>query len=65
MKSKAVASENTCRECVSCEVLFALATESKMSWADTAKAMAKDSETWSDWDVTVSDGISDHLEACR
>jgi hypothetical protein len=64
MKSKTVASENNCRECVSCEVLFALAPESKMSWEDTANAMAKDSETWSDWDVTVSDGISDCVEFC-
>ncbi len=31
----------------------------KMSWADTAKAMAEASESWSDWDATSSDGIAE------
>jgi len=34
-------------------------TDVKMSWADTAKAMAEDSESWSDWDVVASDGLAD------
>jgi antitoxin component of MazEF toxin-antitoxin module len=34
-------------------------TEVKMSWADTAKAMAVASESWSDWDVAASDGLAD------
>lgn len=29
----------------------------KMSWEDTARAMAAESEDWSAWDVTVGDGI--------
>ena len=29
----------------------------KMSWEDTARAMAAESEDWSEWDVTVGDGI--------
>jgi hypothetical protein len=34
-------------------------TDVKMSWADTAKAMAADAETWSDWEGVASDGLSD------
>lgn len=34
-------------------------TDVKMSWADTAKAMAAASESWADWDVTASDGLAD------
>lgn len=34
-------------------------TDAKLSWADTAKAMAMDAESWSDWDVTASDGLAD------
>ena len=34
-------------------------TEVKMSWADTAKAMAASSESWSDWEGTASDGLAD------
>ncbi len=29
----------------------------KLSWEDTALAMALESEDWSDWDVTLSDGL--------
>ena len=29
----------------------------KLSWADTAKAMAAAAEDWSDWDAAVSDGL--------
>ncbi len=29
----------------------------KLSWADTARAMAKEAEDWSDWEVTVADGL--------
>lgn len=31
----------------------------KMTWSDTAKAMAAASEDWSDWDATASDGLAD------
>ncbi len=34
-------------------------TDVKMSWADTAKAMATDTESWADWDVATSDGLAD------
>ena len=34
-------------------------TDVKMSWAETAKAMAAASESWSDWDVAASDGLDD------
>lgn len=33
--------------------------DGKMSWTDTAKAMAATAEGWSDWDVTTSDGLED------
>jgi antitoxin MazE len=29
----------------------------KLSWAETAKAMAQADEDWSEWDATLSDGI--------
>lgn len=29
----------------------------KMSWEETAKAMAVSSEEWSEWDETASDGL--------
>ena len=32
-------------------------TDAKLSWADTAKAMAVAAEDWSDWDVVASDGL--------
>jgi len=31
----------------------------KMSWEETAKAMAVSSEDWSEWDETASDGLED------
>lgn len=31
--------------------------DAKLSWADTAKAMAAESEDWSDWGSTASDGL--------
>jgi antitoxin component of MazEF toxin-antitoxin module len=34
-------------------------TDAKLSWADTAKAMAAESEDWSDWDAAASDGLDD------
>ena len=34
-------------------------TDFKMSWADTAKAMAASSESWSDWEGTAADGLAD------
>ncbi len=34
------------------------ATRQKLSWADTAKAMAKTKENWSEWEnATVGDGL--------
>jgi len=33
--------------------------DAKLSWADTAKAMAEAEESWSDWDVAASDGLTD------
>jgi antitoxin component of MazEF toxin-antitoxin module len=29
----------------------------KLSWDDTARAMANESKNWSDWDETLSDGL--------
>jgi len=34
-------------------------TDVKMSWADTAKAMAASSEDWSGWDTVSADGLAD------
>ena len=34
------------------------ATRRKLSWPDTAKAMAAAREVWSDWDATASDGVN-------
>jgi antitoxin MazE len=31
--------------------------QQKLSWADTAKAMAHSDEDWSEWDAALSDGI--------
>ncbi len=33
--------------------------DAKLSWADTAKAMAAAAEDWSDWDAVSSDGLDD------
>jgi antitoxin component of MazEF toxin-antitoxin module len=32
-------------------------TDSKMSWADTAREMARSQDDWSDWDNTTGDGL--------
>lgn len=29
----------------------------KLSWRDTAQAMASEEEDWSEWDATASDGL--------
>lgn len=31
----------------------------KLSWGDTARAMAASGEDWSDWDTTAGDGLAD------
>jgi antitoxin component of MazEF toxin-antitoxin module len=33
--------------------------EPKLSWDETARAMAAESEDWSAWDATVSDGLNE------
>ena len=33
--------------------------DAKLSWADTAKAMAAAPEDWSDWDAAAADGLND------
>ena len=33
--------------------------DAKLSWADTAKAMAAAGEDWSDWEAAASDGLDD------
>ena len=32
-------------------------TQQKLSWTDTAKAMAQADEDWSEWDASLGDGI--------
>ena len=32
-------------------------TDVKLSWSDTAKAMAASSEDWSEWDTVAADGL--------
>jgi antitoxin component of MazEF toxin-antitoxin module len=32
----------------------------KLSWADTARAMAAAPEDWTAWDVTASEGLEDY-----
>jgi len=34
-------------------------TDAKLSWAETAKAMAAASEEWSDWDALNADGLDE------
>jgi len=29
----------------------------KLSWDETAREMAREAENWTDWDVTVADGL--------
>ncbi len=31
--------------------------QEKLSWAQTAEAMANSREDWSEWDATISDGL--------
>jgi antitoxin MazE len=31
--------------------------EEQLSWGETFKEMAREREDWSDWDVTVADGL--------
>jgi len=33
--------------------------DAKLSWADTAKAMAAAAEDWSDWEAAAADGLDD------
>ena len=33
--------------------------ESKLSWEDTYKTMAKEKENWGDFDTTILDGLED------
>jgi hypothetical protein len=33
--------------------------QAKLSWEETAKAMAAAKEDWSDWDATVADGLNE------
>jgi hypothetical protein len=40
-------------------LLVSNAVALKLSWAETAKAMAAAREIWSDWDVTAGDGLHD------
>ncbi|HEX4639584.1 MAG TPA: hypothetical protein VH170_08865 [Chthoniobacterales bacterium] len=32
-------------------------SQQKLSWTDTAKAMAAAREDWSEWDATLADGV--------
>ena len=34
-------------------------SDAKMSWDETAKAMAESNEDWSEWDEAASDGLED------
>jgi len=33
--------------------------DAKLSWSDTAKAMAAAAEDWSDWEAAAADGLDD------
>jgi antitoxin MazE len=35
------------------------ATRKKLSWEETAKAMAAANEDWSEWDCTLADGLDE------
>jgi antitoxin MazE len=37
--------------------------QDKLSWGDTYKAMAKEHEDWSDYDVTLLDGLDGEEDA--
>lgn len=34
------------------------ASQQKLSWEETAKAMAETAENWSDWESTAADGLN-------
>lgn len=34
-------------------------TDRKLSWVDTARAMAAGIEDWTEWDVAITDGLDD------
>ena len=34
-------------------------SDAKLSWEETAKAMAAEPEDWTEWDTTVGDGIDE------
>jgi len=36
-------------------------TDSKLSWEDTARAMAASPEDWSEWDTTSSDRLDEYV----
>lgn len=36
-------------------------TDAKLSWEDTARAMAIAAEDWSAWDTTFSDGLEEYV----
>jgi len=36
---------------------FSKPSDQKLSWEDTYQEMAASDEDWSDWDVTVNDGL--------
>jgi antitoxin MazE len=31
--------------------------DERLSWGETFKEMAREREDWSDWDVTIADGL--------
>ena len=35
------------------------ARQARLSWEETAREMAAAQEDWSDWDVTIADGLND------
>lgn len=35
------------------------ARQTRLSWEDTAREVAAAQEDWSDWDVTIADGLND------
>ena len=41
------------------EIVLRPKRREKMTWADTAKAMAASKEDWSDWEGTVADGLDE------
>jgi antitoxin MazE len=41
------------------EIVLKPKRQQKLSWAETAKAMATAREDWSDWDCAVADGLNE------